>query len=164
LANDSAEDSGDSLTLTGVQATSVHGAAVTIVSGQAHYDPGNATYFETLANGASATDTFSYTATDNHADTATQTATVTRPIPDRRPASVGTTGTTTVPSTTLFRSLANDSAEDSGDSLTLTGVQATSAHGAAVTIVSGQAHYDPNGAAFFETLANGASTTDTFSY
>ena len=65
------------------------GGTVTIISGQAHYNPTTSTVFETLANLAlgSHTDTFSYTVTDNHGDTstATQTATVNVPVTDSGP-------------------------------------------------------------------------------
>src|SRR5205807_928469 len=164
LANDSAEDSGDTLTLTAVQATTAKGAAVTIVSGQASYNPTSSTAFETLSLHDALPISFSYTVTDNHGVTATQTATVTVSITDTGPTLVADTASTNEDAAISINVLSNDHAEDSGDSLTLTAVQGTTAKGAAVTIVSGQASYNPTSSTAFETLANGASTTDTFSY
>jgi len=77
-----------------VQGTSAKGATVTIVSGQASYNPTSSTAFETLANGTSTTDTFSYTVTDNHGVTASQTATVTVSITDTGPTLSADTAST----------------------------------------------------------------------
>lgn len=74
LANDTDVD-GDVLEITAVSATSAAGATVSLVNGEVVYDPGS--IFENLGSGESATDTFTYTVTDNHGSTVTATVSVT---------------------------------------------------------------------------------------
>lgn len=74
LANDQDFD-GDSLTLTGVEATSAAGAAVTFDGTNVSYTPG--TLFDALAEGETATDTFTYSVSDGQGSTASATVTVT---------------------------------------------------------------------------------------
>jgi VCBS repeat-containing protein len=59
--------------------------------------------------------------------------------------------------------LANDF-DFEGDSFEITAFDATSANGAAVTLVNGQFVYDGSGAAAIQALENGDSLTDTFTY
>jgi VCBS repeat-containing protein len=76
LANDTDPDliHGDALNITGVsQAAS--GAAVSLTGGAVQYDPG--TLFQSLAQGQTATDTFSYTVSDMAGATSTATVTLT---------------------------------------------------------------------------------------
>ena len=73
LANDVDFD-GDVLTLTGVSATSVNGASVTLVDGEITYDPG--TVFDNLDDGETAIDSFTYIVDDGRGGMATATATV----------------------------------------------------------------------------------------
>ncbi|MEN9063586.1 cadherin-like domain-containing protein [Ponticoccus litoralis] len=74
LANDQDFD-GDSLTLTGVDATSAAGATVTFDGTHVSYTPG--TLFDALAEGETATDTFTYSVSDGQGSTASATVTVT---------------------------------------------------------------------------------------
>ena len=60
--------------------------------------------------------------------------------------------------------LANDTDVDAGDALTVTGVSATSAQGAAVVLNGTNIDYDPTNAAALQALAAGESLTDTFTY
>ncbi|MBC9246343.1 ExeM/NucH family extracellular endonuclease [Paracoccus sp. 11-3] len=75
LANDRDFD-GDSIAITAVSASAA-GATVALVDGNVSYDPG--TLFDHLAEGQTATDTFSYTVDDGKggSDTATVTVTIT---------------------------------------------------------------------------------------
>ncbi|WP_299776062.1 tandem-95 repeat protein, partial [uncultured Tateyamaria sp.] len=60
--------------------------------------------------------------------------------------------------------LANDSDVD-GDALTITAVDATSAHGATLTLnADGTISYDPSGADAVQALAEGQTLIDTFAY
>ncbi|MDB6180885.1 ExeM/NucH family extracellular endonuclease [Paracoccus fistulariae] len=75
LANDREFD-GDRMVITGVSASAA-GAAVTLSGGQISYDPGG--LFDYLAEGETATDSFTYTVDDGKggSDTATVTVTIT---------------------------------------------------------------------------------------
>lgn len=74
LANDQDFD-GDSLTLTGVEATSAAGAAVTFDGTNVSYTPG--TLFDALAESETVTDTFTYSVSDGQGSTVSATVTVT---------------------------------------------------------------------------------------
>lgn len=74
IANDKDYD-GDTLTITGVSATSAGGAAVTLQNGIVQYNPGS--LFNHLKAGETATDTFTYTVSDGRGGTDTATVTVT---------------------------------------------------------------------------------------
>ncbi len=74
LANDTDFD-GDALTLTSVDTLSGSGAVITFVNGQITYNPLG--IFDALAEGETATDTFSYTVDDGKGGAATATVTVT---------------------------------------------------------------------------------------
>ncbi|NSX55223.1 ExeM/NucH family extracellular endonuclease [Parasulfitobacter algicola] len=74
LANDQEFD-GDALTITDVSAQSDAGAMVTVQNGVVSYDPGD--IFAGLAEGETATDTFTYTVDDGRGGTDTATVTVT---------------------------------------------------------------------------------------
>ena len=118
LGNDSDVDAGDSKRISAVAASSAAGAAVTLVNGNVVYNPGN--LFQSLAQGATRTDTFSYTMSDSAG--ASSTATVTMTITGTNDAPVlalqtaaqtatrGTAFTLTLPAGTF-------SDVDTGDSL-----------------------------------------------
>ena len=74
LANDTDFD-GDTLTVTAVDVLSDLGAVISFVDGQVTYNP--AGQFETLKEGETVTDTFSYTVDDGNGGTTTATVTVT---------------------------------------------------------------------------------------
>ncbi|MDB5565949.1 MAG: hypothetical protein JWP84_2515 [Tardiphaga sp.] len=60
--------------------------------------------------------------------------------------------------------LANDSDADDEHVLSIMAASATSAHGAAVSLLNGVITYNPTGAAAVEALAAGQTLTDTFTY
>src|SRR5206468_3757973 len=74
LANDTDVDNGAVLSVDSVT-QGANGGAVTNNGTDVTYDPNGA--FESLAAGETATDTFSYTVTDEHGATSTATVTVT---------------------------------------------------------------------------------------
>jgi VCBS repeat-containing protein len=68
----------DTLTVTGYSATSTLGATVVVnTDGSYSYDPTTSTILQTLAVGATATDTFSYTVSDGEGGSDTGTVTIT---------------------------------------------------------------------------------------
>ena len=77
LRNDTDVDSGDTLSVGGVSATSAHGATVTLQNGVIAYDPTQSGWAQSLAAGETATDTFTYTVCDGNGGTSTATVTLT---------------------------------------------------------------------------------------
>lgn len=78
LANDTDADPYDTLSITGVDASSTSGAVVSLLGTTISYDPTGVAAFNQLAVGQTATDTFNYTISDGHAGgTSTGTVTVT---------------------------------------------------------------------------------------
>ncbi|WP_028311381.1 Ig-like domain-containing protein [Derxia gummosa] len=143
LANDGDADSGDSLAVSGVVAgagsplagnlgasvAGSYGHLTLNADGSYSYAADNAA---SLAAGSTATDVFTYEASDGHGGTATATLTITvtgtavtppanqAPVADNDHASVGQTGDLAASAATGL--LANDSDPDAGDSLVITGV------------------------------------------
>uniref|UniRef100_UPI00261339C0 tandem-95 repeat protein n=1 Tax=uncultured Tateyamaria sp. TaxID=455651 RepID=UPI00261339C0 len=76
LANDSDVD-GDALTVTAVEATSAQGATLTLnTDGTISYDPTGAAAIRDLAEGATLTDTFTYTVEDGNGGESTATVSI----------------------------------------------------------------------------------------
>ncbi len=161
LANDSDADVPTAFLLTSVTAVSPLGAALSIVTNQIRYDPGN--IHQELAAGEILTDTFSYTMTDSLGGSATGLVTVNftgtndDPVPgpdtgtileDGDPVSVGV--------------LDNDTDVDQSDTLFLQTVSPASFAGAEVTFAGDEAIYDVGG--LFQSLGVGQAATDTFTY
>ena len=188
LANDVDVDNGATLTVSEVGGTAVtpgipalvllpSGAFLAMNSdGSYSYNPFGA--FNDLSAGQTATDSFTYTVTDEHGatDTATVTITVTgtndAPSAADDTGSVGEDGVLTVAANGV---LSNDSDPDANDVLSVSAVegaavdpgtgvaQVTLASGAIVTMnADGSYSYDTNNA--FDSLAVGQSTTDSFTY
>ncbi|MGD1806092.1 Ig-like domain-containing protein [Dapis sp. BLCC M126] len=180
LTNDSDAES-DPLTVTAVngnaadvnsQVTLTSGALLTVNSdGTFDYDPNG--QFESLNNGDTASDSFTYTIDDGNGgtDTATVNVTIDGVTDNTPPVAVDDAVTTDEDSLLSGNVLTNDSDPD-GDTLTVTEVngnaadvdsQVTLTSGALLTVNSdGTFDYDPNGQ--YESLAVGESTTDTFTY
>ena len=76
LANDSDGDS-DTLTITGVAATSAKGATLSLVDGNIVYDPANSAVIDALDDGETLTDTFTYTVSDGKGGSTTATVSLT---------------------------------------------------------------------------------------
>ncbi len=176
LFNDTDAD-GDTLTVTVVDALSAQGATVAIASnGTFTYNPTGAAALQALAVGQSLVDTFTYTVSDGNGgtDTATVTLTVTG-VNDPAVATddVGSTDEDTALNVVAVSGvLANDTDLDAGHTVSVTamngsgaaiGVPTALASGALLTLnADGSYVYNPNGQ--FESLAGGASTTDSFTY
>jgi len=182
---DSDPDAGDTLTISevdgvagdvGSQVTLASGALLTLnANGSFSYDPNGA--FESLAIGASDTDSFAYTVSDGNGGTDTATATVTISGVNAAPVAADDAVAVSEDATLAGDVLADngagaDSDVDAGDTLTLTEVNGVSASvGSQITLTSGALltvntdgtfSYDPNGV--FDALLTGQSDTDSFAY
>ena len=168
LANDR-DPEGRTITVAGVDDTGTTGV-VSLTGGVVGYDP--AGRFEPLAEGATTTDGFTYTATDGSL-TSTDTA-VTVTITGVNDAPTATDDTAATDEDTPISAVApgvlgNDTDVDSGDTKTVSELNATatltgtSTQGAAVTIdADGSYSYDPG--SIFQGLQTGENDTDSFDY
>ncbi|MEZ5383424.1 MAG: Ig-like domain-containing protein [Microthrixaceae bacterium] len=139
--NDSDADLGDSFTVTAVDDSGTQGT-VTFTGTSLSYTPSG---YNSLADGDTATDTFTYTITDGFGGTDTATVTVTIVGENDGPTTVPDTGAVDEdgPAVTVSP-LGNDSDPDIGDSLTLTGASVVSGTGTA-TVSGSDVVYDPDG-------------------
>ena len=145
------------------------GSVVNNNDGTFTFDPDSD--FQDLAQGATRDVTFQYTATDTRTATSTAgTVTVTVTGVNDPPVAQNDDGFTTDEDTAVEGNVLDDNnnGEDSdpdGDALTVTAFDATSQHGATVTVdADGNFSYDPSRATALQDLDAGQSLTDTFSY
>ncbi len=170
LANDS-DPENDALTVSGSDATSTSGAAVSVAAdGSFTYDPTGSATLQALDDGDAPQDTFTYIVSDGVlTDTATVSITV-NGVNDAPTAtddpSYGTDEDTILNINAATGVLSNDSDIDTGDSLTVSAFDATSSNGAAVSVAAdGSFSYDPTSSATLQALTTGdPSIADTFSY
>ncbi|PWR04450.1 hypothetical protein DKT77_00335, partial [Meridianimarinicoccus roseus] len=178
-ANDTDPDSGDSLFVSLINGTAAVGTQITLSSGALlqvnaggtfSYDPNG--QFDSLQNGQSATDSFTYTLSDALGQTDTATVTLTINGSSTPPVAAPDSATTDEDTATDIAVLGNDTDAD-GDLLSVTTIEGSAAavgvavalgSGATATLnADGTVTYDPNGA--FEALAaGGPDGTDSFSY
>ncbi len=111
LANDREFD-GDALTITGVSAAA-SGAVMTLEGGQISYDPG--TRFDHLAEGETATDSYTYTVDDGKGGTDTATVTVTITGQNDAPTLTATTSVTVAENQTAVPAGLSATDPDSSD-------------------------------------------------
>jgi VCBS repeat-containing protein len=158
LANDSDVDTGDSKTIVSVDTHNTVGT-VSIVNGKLAYDPG--AQFQSLAAGATATDTFTYTMKDSGG--LTSTATVTMTITGANDAPVANADNISINQNdnVLLNVLDNDTDVDAGDTKTLVSLDSTGTVGS-LSILLNKASYVPG--THFQSLGAGATGTDHFSY
>ncbi|MGG7565377.1 Ig-like domain-containing protein [Rhodovulum sp. DZ06] len=147
------------------------GATLTLrADGTFDYDPNGA--FDGLVRGATGTDSFDYTLSDEHAATDTATVTITVTGVNHAPVAAADTVTVSEDAPGVGNLLGNDTDYD-GDAPTVLSIDlgggalplATPvALGAGILTVYANGHvdFDPNGG--YEDLALGASTTETFTY
>lgn len=180
ITNDSDPDAADTLTVSavngsaanvGTQITLASGALLTVNSnGTYSYNPNGA--FTSLAQGQTATDSFTYTVSDGHGGTANATVTITINGLNDAPLAVDDSNTTNENTLANGNVLANDSDVDTSDTLTVSAVNGNAANvGTPITLASGALltvnadgtySYDPNGV--FDSLNLGESATDSFTY
>jgi VCBS repeat-containing protein len=166
-------DAGDTHTLS-IDTSGTKGAMTINPNGTFTYNPNG--MFETLKADATATDTFTYTVTDQGWLSDTKIVTLTITGQNDGPVTVADSGHTdqdTILTTSAAVSvLTNDTDVDDGDTRTVVAVNSsaaavrqamTLASGARLTLNSdGSYAYDPNGV--FRSLAQGETATDTFTY
>ncbi|RFB01423.1 beta strand repeat-containing protein [Parvularcula marina] len=175
LSNDYDPDMGDTFSVTAFDASSTAGALITSNGdGTFNYDPNG--MFEYLGVGETATDTFTYTITDNNGATDTTTVTIEITGVNDAPTAQDDAFTTDEDNAVMGDVLVDNGngpdTDTDGDPLTVNAVngdeanvdqQITLASGALLTVNSdGTFTYDPNGQ--FDYLAVGESTTETFTY
>ncbi|MFN3209316.1 MAG: beta strand repeat-containing protein [Roseovarius sp.] len=161
--NDTDADENDVLSIASVDTTDTQGSVTINEDGvSVDYDPNGA--FESLAEGDMALDTFTYEVTDGDGLTSTETVTVTITGVNDDPNAVADSGEADEdgPSVTI-NLVANDTDVDTGDVLSIASLDLTGTLGA-VTIDAGNESvtYDATGA--FESLSEGETAEDTFSY
>jgi len=163
LAGDTDPDTGETapLAVSAINTTGTQGLAV-LNAGTVTYGPNGA--FESLAQGQSTTDSFTYTASDPGGLTASAAMTVTVTGANDAPIPGDVYGSVTedsVPADITAAVLAGITDPDSGDTHTITAFDATGTQGS-VALTSGQLTYDPRGA--FDNLNDGQSQLDTFTF
>jgi VCBS repeat-containing protein len=150
-------DTSDTHTFT-IDTTGTLGSVTNNGDGTFSYDPNGK--FEGLAVGETANDTFSYTVDDGHGGTSTETVTVTihgqndKPVAEAVAADANEDGPA-VPISADF------SDPDTNDTHSFS-IDTTGTLGSVTNNNDGTFSYDPNGK--FDSLADGETTTDTFSY
>ncbi|MEM7543351.1 MAG: Ig-like domain-containing protein, partial [Pseudomonadota bacterium] len=160
LSNDS-DPEGDTLTVTGLDTSGTSGSATVGVGGAINYSPNG--QFNSLSVGQTATDTVTYTVSDDGGATSTETVTVTvtgvNDTPTANDDSPGPFANSSGDS--VLDLVGNDTDPDSSDVLTVSAINTTGTLGS-VTLNSGTVTYNPNGA--FAGLSAGMTATDTFTY
>ena len=138
---------GDTLSLSGFDASSLAGTLTSNGDGTFTYDPGTA--FQALTAGQTTTETFSYTVSDG-TDTASGTVTLTIVGVNDAPVAVADAASGDENQTVRIDVLANDTDVDVGDTLDITTVQIDTPpdNGAAVPQADGSVLYTPD-AEFF---------------
>jgi VCBS repeat-containing protein len=173
LANDTDPDQHDALTVTGADALSALGAAISRdAGGNLTYDPTQALALQQLAEGATATDSFSYTISDLAGATASADVQVALTGVNDRPVALADSNAADEDHAVAGNVLANDDDIDVGDALAVAAVNGSAANvgapivlgsGARLTVnEDGSYTYDPAGQ--FEYLGVGKSATDGFTY
>ena len=161
-------DIGNNITISAIDNTGTIGSvSLNTGTGIVSYNPNGA--FESLAVGATVTDTFTYMISDGY-NTAIAKVTVTitgeNDVPDATDDSAVTDTDLTFGEDDGVRTITadivgNDTDRDSGDVFTISAINTSGTKGM-VTLVGGIISYNPNGA--FESLAAGKTATDTFTY
>jgi VCBS repeat-containing protein len=165
LDNDTDPDLSDVLAVDSAGPLSAMGASISLnPDGTLHYDPTLAADIQALAEGETATDTFSYTVTDGHGGFDSATVSVSLLGVNDGPVATNDAASTNKETAFSGNVLGNDFDVD-GDALAVTAGSFTSTKGASVTIgANGIYSYDPTTSATLQALGAGASTVDTFGY
>ncbi len=154
---------GDTLTVVSFDDADTLGTVVVNMDGTFDYDPSG--MFDDLADGAIATDSFTYTISDGNGGTSTAIVTITvAGLNDDPVANLDMDAGFTTDEESSFTTdnvLTNDTDID-GDTLSVTSFDTTSTIGTVMSNGDGTFNYDPNG--MFEFLADGETATDSFTY
>ncbi|WP_119420826.1 Ig-like domain-containing protein [Desertibaculum subflavum] len=161
LANDTAPPN-DPVTIVAVDTSNTLGTVSIDPNGTTiSYSAGNA--FQSLGEGQTATDTFTYTIADANGVQSTATVTVTITGVNDAPVAVDDAVSATAGDTVTVLALANDTDPDSSDTRVIVGVNTAGTLGS-VSILAGGAALTYAAGAAFQSLAEGETATDTFTY
>ena len=170
LANDTDSDTPhDQLSVLRFDATSAFGATVSLDGfGLIVYDPTLSPEIQALNPGEELTDTFTYQATDGVFPSNNATVSIVVTGLNDVPVAVDddyATDEDTVLNVGPAGVLTNDYDVDRGDTISVSGFDATSSMGAAILVNSdGSFRYDPTVSLEIQSLPLGATATDTFTY
>ncbi len=163
LTNDTDEDLGDSKTVIAVNGTGLLGAVSVAPGGTAViYTVGNA--FQSLAHGATASESFTYTMRDSLGAQSTATVQVTVTGANDAPGAVENTATASEDGPPItIDVLANDSDLDAGDSMQIVSILGNNLQGS-IAIAPDEASIIYSVGDAFQSLRAGATATEVFSY
>jgi len=177
LTNDSDRD-GDTLAVSAVNGNAgnvgnsvagTYGHLTLNSDGSYTYNADNTSAIDSAATGSHLTDTFTYTASDGHGGTSTQTLTITL---DRPPTMVADTNTAVESAGDSGNVLTNDSDRD-GDSLVVSAVNGNAGnvgnslagtYGHITINSDGSYTYNADNTSAIDSAATGSHLTDTFTY
>ncbi len=162
LTNDSDVDTGDALTVTAAVITGAYGTLTLNADGTYSYEL-DTVAAQSLAEGDSFSELFSYLASDSHSATATTTLAITINGVNEAPVAVADTDSLSEDDvSTSGNVLANDTDADTGDVLSVSAAVLTGAYGTLTLNTDGSYSYVLSSAA--QALAAGSSVVENFSY
>ncbi len=159
LANATDVNRDDVLSVTSLNTKGTKGTVTLDANGVATYTPGAA--FQYLAIGATSTDSFTDTVSDNHGAATTATDTVTITGTWQSPVAAAETASTDANHSVTLNVLA-DATDPQGIPLSVSALNLTGTNGTAVINADGTITYTPGAA--FSGLAAGSATSDSFGY
>ena len=140
-----------------------HGSVTINADGTYSYVPGAA--LQSLAQGETQTDSFTYQVDDGNGGTSTATVTITINGANDAPVAVADQAATDESSSIDIDVLANDTDADSGARLSIASFAAVSAYGAKISLnEDGTLNYDPSESDTIQALLEGETLSDTFTY
>ena len=160
LAADKDVNRDDVLSITGLNTTGTQGIVTLSPNGIASYAPGPA--FQYLAAGTTATDSFSYTVSDNHGASAIASDSVTVTGTWAPPIATAESVTAAADGSVAINVLAGDSDPQPGQTLKVTALNLAGTDGVAVVNPNGTITYTPGRA--YAGLAAGSASRDSFGY
>lgn len=157
-------DASDTLTFSLAGGGAPTRGSVTInADGTYSYIPGAA--LQSLAQGETQTDSFTYQVDDGNGGTATATVNITITGANDGPIAVADQAATDETSSINIDVLANDTDVDSGARLSIASFDAASAYGAKISLNDdGTLNYDPSDADTIQAMLKGETLSDTFTY
>lgn len=163
LSNDTDEDSGDSKTVIAVNGAGLQGAVSVAPGGiGVIYTVGNA--FQSLAQGETSSESFTYTMRDSLGAQSTATVQVTVTGANDAPVALANTATASEDGSPItIDVLANDSDVDAGDSKQIVSILGNNLQGSIAIAPDGASIIYSVGSAF-QSLRTGATASEVFSY
>jgi VCBS repeat-containing protein len=159
-AGNDTDPEGDTLAVTGIDASATTGVVTLNPDGTVGYDPGSG--FNALGQGEEGTDSFAYTLDDGHGGIASGTVSVTVTGLNDVPMATLDSASTNEDETATLDVLAGASDPDTGDSLSVSALDDGATTGIVTLNADGTITYDPAGR--FDALTDGETAEDTFAY